>query len=61
MTPNVMTQCNGEPMFYDTASSPKLPSLYICLARNVLGREAEGVTDAMLHVREQDSNPAIQL
>ena len=38
VTPNVVTQRNGVPMFYDTASSSNLPSLYICLARNVLGR-----------------------
>ena len=30
--------CSTIPMFYDTASSSNLPSLYICLARNVLGR-----------------------
>ena len=38
VTPNVVTQRNGVPMFYDTASSSNLPSQYICLARNVLGR-----------------------
>ena len=38
LTPNAFTQRNGVPMFYDTAISSNLPSLYICLARNVLGR-----------------------
>ena len=28
----------GLPMFYDSASSTNLPSLYLCLAENVLGR-----------------------
>ena len=38
LTPNADTQSNAVPMFYNTASSSKLPSLCICLARNVLGR-----------------------
>ena len=41
LTPNAVCttmQRNRVPMFYDTASSSNLPSLYICLARNVLGR-----------------------
>ena len=38
LTPNAFTQRNGVPMFYYTAGSINLPSLYICLARNVLGR-----------------------
>ena len=28
----------GVPMFYDSASSTNLPSLYLCRAENVLGR-----------------------
>jgi hypothetical protein len=31
-------QRNGVPMFFDSASSTNLPSLYICRAENVLGR-----------------------
>ena len=38
LTPGAVTQRNGVPMLYDTASSSNLPSLYLCLARNVLGR-----------------------
>ena len=38
-TPNAAMQRNRVPMFYATASSSNLPSLYICFARNVLGRE----------------------
>ena len=38
LTPNALMQRNGVPMFYDTASSSNLPSLYICSAKNVLGR-----------------------
>ena len=38
LTPGAVTQRNGVPMLYDTASSTNLPSLYLCLARNVLGR-----------------------
>ena len=38
LTPNAGTQRNEVPMLYDTASSSNLPSLYPCLARNVLGR-----------------------
>ena len=38
LTPNAVMQRNGVPMFYDTASSSNLPSLYICWAKNVLGR-----------------------
>ena len=37
-SPGAVTQRNGVPMLYDTASSSNLPSLYLCLARNVLGR-----------------------
>ena len=32
LTPGVVTQRNGGPMLYDTASSSNLPSLYLCLA-----------------------------
>ena len=35
---HAVTQRNGVPMLYNTASSSNLPSLYLCLARNVLGR-----------------------
>ena len=38
LTPNEVTQCTRVPKFYNTASSSNLPSLYICMARNVLGR-----------------------
>jgi len=38
LTPNALMQRNGVPMFDDTASSSNLPSLYICSAKNVLGR-----------------------
>ena len=38
LTPGEVTQRNGVPMLYNTASSFNLPSLYLCLARNVLGR-----------------------
>ena len=38
LTPDAVTQCNGVAISYDTASSSNLPSLYLCLARNVLGR-----------------------
>ena len=38
LTPGAVTQRNGVPMLYDTASSNNFPSLYLCLARNVLGR-----------------------
>ena len=38
LTPGAVTQRNGVPMLYDTASSSNLPSPYLCLARNVLGR-----------------------
>ena len=38
ITPQSIMQRNGVPMFYDTASSSGIePSLYLCLARNVLG------------------------
>ena len=37
-TPGAVTQRNGVPTLYDTASSSNLPGLYLCLARNVLGR-----------------------
>ena len=33
LTPNAVTQRNRVPMFYDTANSSNLPSMYICLAR----------------------------
>jgi hypothetical protein len=35
---NSVMQHNGVPMFFDSASSTNLPSLYICRAENVLGR-----------------------
>ena len=38
LTPGAVTQRNGVPMLYDTASSSNHPMLYLCLARNVLGR-----------------------
>ncbi len=38
LTPNGVMQKAGVPMLYDTASNPRLPSLYICLVANVLGR-----------------------
>jgi hypothetical protein len=38
LTPNSVMQRNGVPMFFDSASSTNLPSLYICRAENVLGR-----------------------
>ena len=39
ITPQSIMQRNGVPMFYDTASSSGIePSLYLCLAGNVLGR-----------------------
>jgi len=38
LTPNSVMQQNGVPMFFDTASSSNLPSLYLCRAENVLGR-----------------------
>ena len=38
LTPGAVTQRNGVPMPYDIASSSNLPSLYLCLARNFLGR-----------------------
>ena len=41
VTPNAVMQRNGVPMFYNTASSSKLPALYICWAKNVLGRVLE--------------------
>ena len=59
LTPDAVTQRNGVPMLDDTASSSNLPSLYLCLARNVrvLGRVP------LTRAREQpeDSNPAPQL
>ena len=38
LTPNSVMQKAGVPMLYDTASNPRLPSLNICPAANVLGR-----------------------
>jgi len=38
LTPNSVMQKNGIPMFFDSASSSNELSLYICEARNVLGR-----------------------
>ena len=38
VTPNAIMQRNGVPMFYDTASSSDLLTLYICWAKNVMGR-----------------------
>ena len=35
---NAIIQRNGVPLFYDTASSFNFPALYICWAKNVLGR-----------------------
>ena len=37
LTPNSVMQKAGVPMLYDTASNPRLPSLYICPVANVLG------------------------
>ena len=38
LTPNSQMQRNGVPMFFDSASSTNLPSLYLCKVGNVLGR-----------------------
>ena len=38
LTPGSVMQREGVPMFYDSASSSALPSLYICPVKNVLGR-----------------------
>ena len=38
LTPDSIMQRAGVPMLYDSASNPRLPCLYICLAANVLGR-----------------------
>ena len=57
LTPNAVTQSNGVPMFYDTASSSNLPSCTFAW----VGMSGQGATHAMLHAREQDSNPAPQL
>jgi hypothetical protein len=38
LTPNSLMQRNGVPMFFDSASSSSLPSLYLCKTDNVLGR-----------------------
>ena len=38
LTPDAVKQRNGVHMLYDAASSSNLPSLHLCLARNVLGR-----------------------
>lgn len=38
LTPRSVMQREGVPMFYDSASSSALPSLYICPVKNVLGR-----------------------
>ena len=38
ITPNSLMQRNGVPMFFDSASSTNLPSLYLCRSCNVLGR-----------------------
>ena len=38
LTPNAVMQRNGVPMFYYTSSCSNLPSLNICLDRNVLGK-----------------------
>jgi hypothetical protein len=38
LTPNSVMQKAGVHMLYDTASNPRLPSLYICPAANVLLR-----------------------
>jgi hypothetical protein len=38
LTPDSVMQREGVPMFYDSASSSALPSLYICPVKNVLGR-----------------------
>jgi hypothetical protein len=37
LKPNSVMQSNGVPMFFDSASSTNLPSLYICRAEKVLG------------------------
>ena len=42
LTPGAVTQRNEVPMLHDTASSFNLPSLYICLASNVLHASCEG-------------------
>ena len=38
LTPNLVMQRKGVPIFFDSASSTNLPSLYICRTENVLGR-----------------------
>ena len=38
LTPDSIMQRAGVPMLYDSASNPRLPSLYICPVANVLGR-----------------------
>ena len=38
LTPNSVMQRQGVPMLYDSASCAALPSLYLCHAKNVLGR-----------------------
>lgn len=38
LTPDSVMQQSGIPMLFDSASSSKLPNLYLCRAENVLGR-----------------------
>jgi len=38
LTPDSIMQQQGVPILYDFASSTAIPSLYICHAKNVLGR-----------------------
>jgi hypothetical protein len=38
LTPDSVMQRQGVPMLYDSASCAALPSLYLCHAKNVLGR-----------------------
>ncbi len=38
LTPDSVMQSRGVPMFYDSASSAAIPSLYICHVKNILGR-----------------------
>ena len=38
LTPNSVMQRQSVPMLYDSASCAALPSLYLCHAKNVLGR-----------------------
>ena len=53
LTPGAVTQRNGVPMLYDTASSSNLPSLYLCLARNAISDTRRRAADTMMRRREE--------